>query len=246
MAHHPSGSLPTPPPDDASSALDEEHLYIVIPAYNEGTRLGKVLEQLIPMRANIVVVDDGSSDNTAEIAAAYPVHVLRHVINRGQGAALQTGITYSLRQGAEYLVTYDADGQHQHTDIARMLTPVKEQQCDVALGSRFLDDRSNVPLARRCLLQAARTFTRWTSGLNLTDCHNGFRVLSRRAAAAIQIRQDGMAHASEIYDQIVTRHLAYREVPVQIHYSADTLEKGQSGSNAIRIAFHYLMGKLAT
>ncbi len=218
-------------------------VFIVIPAYNEANRLPAVLEGLLPEYDNIVVVDDGSYDGTAEVAGCYPVHVLRHRINRGQGAALQTGISYCLEQGAEAIVTFDADNQHQPGDLPRMLDPVLGGECDITLGSRFLEGTSNVPPGRRVLLQAARLITWATSGLFLSDSHNGLRVLSRKAAQTIVLRQDRMAHASEIYDQIAAAGLSYREIPVTIRYTADTLAKGQSAGNAVNVLFHYLYGK---
>lgn len=219
-------------------------VWIVIPAYNEAKRLPLVLEGLLPEFRNVVVVDDGSRDSTCETACRYGVHVLRHRINRGQGAALQTGMTYSLLHGAEAIVTFDADNQHQPADLPRMIDPVLAGDCDVTLGSRFLGSSSNVPVGRRLLLQAARLVTWISSGLLLTDSHNGLRVLSRKAAQAITLRQDRMAHASEIYDQIARAGLVYREVPVTIRYTDETLAKGQHAGNAVNVLFHYLFGKL--
>jgi glycosyltransferase involved in cell wall biosynthesis len=219
--------------------------YIVIPAYNESTRLAGVINDLRKDFPHVVVVDDGSRDETAQVAADAGCAVLRHIINRGQGAALQTGITYALRQGAEYVVTFDADGQHQKADLDAMLEPVVKGEVDVTLGSRFLDTRSEVPPLRRMLLQAARFFTWFTSGLYLSDCHNGFRVFSRKAAEALHIQQDRMAHASEIYDQIAAAGLRYREVPVTIRYTAETLAKGQRASNSVSVLFQYLFSKMS-
>lgn len=229
---------------DRAAMGGKDGVYIVIPAFNEGERLRKVLAGLLGEYRNVVVVDDGSRDDTHHVACQFPVHALRHWINRGQGASLQTGITYSLYRGAEFIITFDADGQHQSTDLARMLEPVMRGECDVTLGSRFLGGDSNVPPARRLLLQAARLFTRLTSGLRLSDSHNGLRVFSRKAALTINLNQDRMAHASEIYDQIARANLTYREIPVTIRYTSETLAKGQKGAASLRIMFHYLFGKL--
>ena len=232
-------------PPDAGGGTDpaDEAVFVVIPAYNEARRLPQVLEGLLPEYRNVVVVDDGSQDNTYTAASRYPVHLLQHRLNRGQGAALQTGITYSLLRGAAAVVTFDADNQHHAADLPRMLEPVLAGACDVTLGSRFLEGGSNVPWTRRLLLRAARLVTWVTSGLPLSDSHNGLRVLSRKAAQTIYLRQDRMAHASEIYDQIARSGLTYREVPVTIRYSAETLAKGQSAANAANVLFHYLYGK---
>jgi len=157
-------------------------VFIVIPAYNEASRLGPVLEVLRREYRNVVVVDDGSTDATAAVAREAGCIVLRHAINRGQGAALQTAITYSLEAGAKFIVTFDADGQHQASDLPGLLAPVLDGQVDVAIGSRFLANTAHVPPLRRFLLRMARLFTWMVSGVYLTDCHNGFRALSRHGA----------------------------------------------------------------
>ncbi len=224
---------------------EQDKIWIIIPAYNEGSRLGKVLDGLTPTDLNIVVVNDGSKDHTEEVALGYDVHVLTHVLNRGQGAALQTGLEYALQAGAEYLVMFDADGQHQATDIEKMVSPIKRGECEITLGTRFLDNTSNVPLFRRVVLQVARFITWVFSGLLLTDAHNGFRAFSRKAALEIHLRQDRMAHASEIIDQIRASKLKFREIPVTIRYTAETLAKGQSATGAANVLFHYLFGKFS-
>ena len=225
--------------------IANECVFVVVPAFNEGRRLGRVLERVRRDYRNVVVVDDGSSDRTGEVGRSYDCFVLRHVINRGQGAALQTGITFALRAGARYVVTFDADGQHQPEDVPALLAPLLAGECDVCLGNRFLNRRSNVPALRRILLQAGRVFTYVTSGLRVGDTHNGFRAFTGRAAEAIDLKQDRMAHASEVYDQIRRSGLSFREVPVTIHYTAETLHKGQRLSNSISVVFQYLYGKVA-
>ena len=228
-------------------AKDNKPIWIVIAAYNEAKRLGNTLQMLINSVAEfsvtIVVVDDGSSDATFDVARTFPVWVLRHPINCGQGAALQTGIEFAVSQDAHAIVTFDADGQHDPNEIPRMLEPVLSGKADIALGSRFLERTTNVPWTRRLLLRAAILFTRLTNGLKLTDTHNGFRVFSRRAAETIRIRQPQMAHASEILDQIAKYRLSYVEVPVTIRYTAETLAKGQSSWDAFQITGHLLAGR---
>ncbi|MCB9707197.1 MAG: glycosyltransferase family 2 protein [Myxococcales bacterium] len=219
------------------------NIFVVIPAYNEGESSGEVIQNL-PRWCTCVVVDDGSMDDTAEQAARAGATVLRHVVNRGQGAALQTGIDYALSQGAKIIVTYDADGQHDPADLERLIAPLREGRADVALGSRFLEHVNEVPRTRRMVLRAAVLFTRMTSGLKLTDTHNGYRALSRAAAQKVSIRLDRMAHASEILDQIRIHKLRYVEVPVRIRYTEYSRQKGQRARAAFRIAIDYLLGKL--
>jgi polyprenyl-phospho-N-acetylgalactosaminyl synthase len=218
--------------------------WLVVAAYNEETRLGQTLAEVSRTYPNIVVVDDGSRDNTFAVAKAAGVWVLRHPINRGQGAALQTGIEFALRNGAEVIVTFDGDGQHDPLDIPAMIAPVIRGEVDIALGSRFLGTTIGMPFSRKIVLKLGVIFTRVVSQIRVTDTHNGFRAFSRKAATMIRIYQDRMAHASEILDEIRRLHLRYVEVPVTIRYSAGSLAKGQSSWNAIKIVWQFLIGKV--
>jgi glycosyltransferase involved in cell wall biosynthesis len=219
---------------------------VVIAAWHEAAVIGAVVGGL---RAagwpRVVVVDDGSTDGTAAAARAAGAHVLRHAVNRGQGAALQTGIRYALGLGAEAIVTFDADGQHRPEDLPALVAPVLAGEVDAALGSRFLGHADAVPPARRALLAGARAFTWLTTGLRLSDAHNGLRALSRRLCAEhLELRLDRMAHASEIIDQIAASGLPWREVSVRVEYTAYARAKGQRASAALRVAFDYLLGRL--
>ncbi len=219
-------------------------VYIVVPAYNEAAAVYDVVRELRSRYPNVVVIDDGSPDATSAEAQRAGATVLRHVLNRGQGAALQTGIDFSVRRGADVIVTFDADGQHRVEDIDRLIAALDKENADIAIGSRFLELRSNVPALRRMMLRLATLFMRTTSGLALTDAHNGLRAMRRVAAEQIHLTIDGMAHASEIVDQIYRLHLRVTEVPVVIHYSEYSLKKGQSSLAAFRIAFDYLMKRI--
>jgi glycosyltransferase involved in cell wall biosynthesis len=216
----------------------------VIPAFNEATVIGGVVRELIAHDLNVVVVDDGSSDETAGEARKAGAIALRHALNRGQGAALQTGIDYCLSHGARILVTFDADGQHRSDDIPRLVRPVLDGTVDVVLGSRFLGTTENMPLRRSVLLKLAVLFTRLHSRARVTDVHNGLRVFSRTAATKIKISQDRMAHASELIDQIVGSGLSYQEVPVHVRYTEYSRAKGQRASGALKILADYLLGDL--
>ncbi len=191
-------------------------IFAILPAYQEAVVVGRVVAALRPFVSRIVVVDDGSSDDTGTIARRQGAIVLRHAFNSGQGAALRTGIAYALAAGADVLVTCDADDQHDATDLPALLKPVLSGQVDVALGSRFLARSSHVPASRRWLLRLAVLFTRIHTGLPLTDAHNGLRALSRQAAEKIRITQDRMAHASEIVSEVKRCGLRYCEVPVTV------------------------------
>ncbi len=221
-----------------------DETYVVVAAYNESTCIQQVVERICASYRHVVVVDDGSADETANAARRGGAHVLRHVINRGQGAALQTGIDYALTRGARFLVTFDADDQHRVEDIAEMLRPICAGRCEITLGSRFLGQTVNMPMSKRWALRVAVLFTRLVNGVRLTDAHNGLRAFSRLAGERIRITEDRMAHASELIDQISRSGLPYMEVPVQIRYTPYSLAKGQSVRNGFRILLHYLIGKV--
>jgi glycosyltransferase involved in cell wall biosynthesis len=220
-------------------------VWVVVAAYREQGRLAATLARVLREGyANVVVVDDGSPDETSAAALALPVWVLRHPINLGQGAALQTGIDFALERGAEILVTFDADGQHDATEINSLVEPVRRGEVDIALGSRFLGIEGNVPFTRKLVLKGGVVFTRLFSHIRVTDTHNGFRAFSRRTAERLNITQNRMAHASEILDRIRELRLRYVEVPVTIRYTEETLAKGQSSWNAIKIVMQLLMRKV--
>ena len=210
-------------------------VHVVIPAYNEGPVISRVVSDVRRAGYTVVVIDDGSSDATADRARAAGAVVIAHPFNLGQGAALQTGIDYALAQAAECIVTFDADGQHRVSDVACLTEALLRERADFALGSRFLGRAPNLPRLRRLLLQAATTFTRLTTGLQLTDTHNGLRAMTRTGAAAIRLRQNRMAHASEFLGQIAGSGLRYVEQPVTIEYSAYSLAKGQNIGDAVLI-----------
>jgi polyprenyl-phospho-N-acetylgalactosaminyl synthase len=209
-------------------------IWVVIAAYNEARVIARVVGEVARRGYHVVVVDDGSADGTADSAAAAAA-VVRHPVNLGQGAALQTGIDYALQQGADAIVTFDADGQHRASDIERLVAALREAPADFALGSRFLGHAIALSTARRLLLRAATIFTQLTTGLRLTDTHNGLRAMTRRGAEKIRLRQNRMAHASEILAQIAASGLPYVEVPVQIEYTAYSLAKGQRLGDALAI-----------
>lgn len=217
-------------------------LFVVVPAYNEAKNIGRVISGLFSHGLeNIIVVDDGSSDNTAEVAKLAGATVLKHEVNRGQGASLQTGNEHAFNSGASYVVHFDADGQFNPADIAQALGVMKDKNLDVLLGSRFLDSRSQIPWTKKhIVLPIARLVNRFLTGLKLTDVHNGFRILSRPAVEKINITQDRMAHNSEIIKQIKAKNLSYLEYPVEVTYN----EYGQGVGGGLKIILEILQGRL--
>jgi polyprenyl-phospho-N-acetylgalactosaminyl synthase len=198
--------------------MDHTSVFIVIPAFNEAHAIRNVLEDLQTHGyRSLIVVDDGSHDDTASIARPYAT-VLRHAVNRGMGAALVTGTTWALNHDAQYIVHFDADGQHAASEIERVLSPVCDGSVDIVLGSRYLQE-NNLPFVKKYLIhKPAIFFQNMSSGMHLTDVHNGFRAMNRHAAKVIRITQDRMAHASEIIHEIKAHQLRYREIPVTISY----------------------------
>jgi glycosyltransferase involved in cell wall biosynthesis len=219
-------------------------LWVVVPAFNEGPAVGAVAADLKTRYDNVVVVDDGSSDDTAARAKSAGAIVVRHHINLGQGAALQTGIDFVLRRGAATIATFDADGQHAPEDIAALAAALARNRADIALGSRFLGVTEGIGVWRRLVLKTAIVFQHWTTGLRLTDAHNGLRVMTASAARRIRIRQNRMAHASEIVAQIAALRLRVVEAPCTVRYSEYSRAKGQRLTGALRILFDLALRRL--
>lgn len=211
-------------------------IWAVIPAYQEEHMIGNVVREVLPFVSTVVVVDDCSSDDTFAQALHAGADVLRHSLNLGQGAALQTGTEYALLHGADGIIHFDADGQHSAEDIPFLIQPIREGIADIALGSRFLK-KNSIPFMRRIFLQGAIFFTWFFSGIRLTDTHNGLRAFSRKAAQRIIINENRMAHASEIIHRISQSGLRYVEVPVTIKYTAYSLARGDS---SLKRAFQVL------
>ncbi len=209
-----------------------------MPVFNEETVISDVVAHVLETFPNVVCVDDGSRDGSARRILGSGAHLLRHPINLGQGAALQTGLSYALAQpGAEYFVTFDADGQHRVEDVVRMLGVLRAKEADVVLGSRFLESAVEVPPLKRAVLRTVAVFSRPSRKLGLTDAHNGLRAVNRNVAEKIDITQAGMAHASELVDFLARSDFKVRELPVTIDYTEYSLSKGQSLLNGINIVF---------
>lgn len=221
-----------------------ENVWVICPAFNEANTVAAVLSRLRDDGYRVVVVDDGSSDTTGRIALEFASAVVTHPVNLGQGAALKTGIDYALSRGADVLVTFDTDGQHRVSDIPRLIEALAANRADFALGSRFLGRPQTMPFLRKLLLRAATVFTSATTGLYLTDTHNGLRAFSRRGAMALNFRQNRMAHASEILSDIADSGLRYVEVPVTIDYTAYSMAKGQRTSDLILVLLDLFARKL--
>lgn len=220
---------------------------VIVPAYNEARVLSSVLEELSELPYRIVVVDDGSTDETVQVASCFDVVILRHICNLGQGAALQTGITYALGlHETTCVVTFDADGQHHVDDVTRLVEALGESDVDLVLGTRFAQgaDTPGISASRRLALKAATAFTRLSTGLEVTDTHNGMRAMTAAAARRLTISQNRMAHASEILSKIAALGLRHREIPVTVRYTEYSSVKGQSNLQAVMILWDIATSKL--
>lgn len=217
---------------------------LIVPAYNEGSVIATTLSHALQQFEYVVCIDDGSRDNTSDEARQAGAIVLRHVVNLGQGAALQTGIEYALRLPVDYFVSFDADGQHRVEDVLMMRETIKRDGVDIVLGSRFLGSANHIPAAKRLLLRGAVVFSNLTSGLKLTDAHNGLRLFNRHVAETINLQESGYQHASEFTEKIHRNHYTYREVSVTINYTSYSVAKGQSALNAVNIVADTLTSKV--
>lgn len=230
---------------------------VLMPIFGDASELRPTLEGVAARAGElggvtVFLVDDGSpvAIERADVprCGGFRVVLARHVVNLGQGAALETARALALAEPAfDAYVTMDADGQHLAEDLVRVARAI-EAGADVVFGNRFLGD-SNVPAGRRALLHAARWFERAITGLRLADAHNGLRGFSRRALERLAIRQNRMAHATEITQRVsrAARELVIVEIPVSVRYSRATLARGQSAAGAFAIVHdlfdRYLFGE---
>ena len=216
--------------------MQNKDVCVLLPFYNEGNVLKDVISNLKNKNYFVLGIDDGSTDNSLEVAKSLGIQVLRHPTNLGQGAALQSGIEFArLNPNFKYFVTFDSDGQHKVENIEHVLQPIIEDKADIVFGTRFQDDKTKFPFIKRIILQLAIKYTKLSTGVPLTDTHNGFRALNRTALNKINLSFSGMTHASEFVEKAGRAELKIKEVPVHILYTKYSKGKGQSIWNAINI-----------
>lgn len=222
-------------------------IFIIIPAYNEEKRIGQVLKELSVLPYQVVVIDDASSDHTSAIAKKFGVTLLRHKINRGQGAGLQTGNQYALSQGADIIVHFDGDGQFLVTEIADFIKEI-ENGYDIVFGSRFLGKKSDVPKIKNNLIFPIARIVNLFLGIRLTDPQNGFRAFSKKAAQFVQISNDGAAHCSEISAKAFKHKLKIKEIPIFVQYhrfGQSFLTSRGRGQSGLQIIIDLLFSKIS-
>lgn len=229
----------------SSAKSNNANVVVVIPAFNEASMLPTVARALVEKKYKVIVVDDGSVPSLYPAIKGLHVHYLRHQANLGQGAALQTGFEFARKLNPDFIISFDADGQHDVNSIPSLLLPIIDNKADITLGSRFLNiEKNNIPFSKMFVLQIARAINFLFSGLWLSDAHNGLRAFSKTAVEKINITENRMAHASEILFEIKKQKLKFTEVPVPIYYTEYSKQKGQSSWNSIRIVFDLILHKL--
>ena len=230
-------------PGGGGVETDNSDVWIVMPVYDEEKVVAGVVDHVLATFPNVVCVDDGSRDQSAQEVLGTRAHLVRHPINMGQGAALQTGLRYALaREGARFFVTFDSDGQHRVEDVVAMLELARSGAADVVLGSRFLSQRSEtMPWFKRLVLRTVVALSPTARRMKLTDVHNGLRVFSRPVAEQLRITQNGMAHASEIAAMLARSPWRVAECPVTVLYTDYSRAKGQSLINGVNILFDMSM-----
>ncbi len=221
-------------------------VWIVVPAYNEAGVIGDVIRQLRSVFGNVVCVDDGSADDTGDIAWKAGAHLVRHPVNLGQGAAIQTGVEYARnRPGAKVFATFDADGQHRVTDVLAMIDRLHSESADIVIGTRFGPGVSRPPLLKRVVLQTAAALSPRGRRLGLTDTNNGLRVFNKTVADRLDITMNGMSHAGEFIMLIDENRWRVAEQPVEVLYTEYSSAKGQPLLNGVNIIVDgFLRGRM--
>lgn len=215
----------------------------IIPAYNEAENIVAVINSVKPLIDEVIVIDDCSNDDTFLLAKQQGIIALKHIINLGQGAALKTGTKYAIRENADIIIHFDADGQFLASDIKTVIEPLINNQADIVFGSRFINKQDNIamPVMKRCVLMPlARLINKLFFNINLTDPQSGFRAMTKLAAKKIDWQQDRMAHCSEILCQVVKHNLRIKEVPIKIIYN----NFGQRFSGGVKILVDLFLAKL--
>jgi polyprenyl-phospho-N-acetylgalactosaminyl synthase len=221
---------------------DQRDVWLVVPVYNEAPVIADVVREVLKTFPNVVCVDDGSRDQSAEQVRGTGAHLVRHPVNLGQGAALQTGVEYARAQpGAQYFVTFDADGQHQVDDVERMIQRLRDEPLDIVLGTRFHEQTENIPFLKRLVLRTVVALSPGLRKLKLTDAHNGLRAFNRMVAENLNITLNGMGHASQFVEMIAREDWRVAEEPVTIRYTEYSMAKGQSLMNGVNILFDSLL-----
>lgn len=195
---------------------------IGIPAYNEEKNIAKILVKLQNVANKIIVCNDGSTDLTGEIADKMGAIVINHPKNLGYGAAIKSLFSKASELNADVLVTFDADGQHQIEDINKVLEPIERDDADIVIGSRFLNQDSNIPTYRKLGISVITKISNITAKEKITDSQSGFRAYNKKAISEINPSDNGMGVSTEILIKANKKSLRVTEVPITVLYSGET------------------------
>lgn len=216
-------------------------VFVVVPAMNEAPRIGKVLKGLKALGlTNIIVVNDGSRDRTAEVAERHGALVVSHLVNVGVGAATKTGIECALEKGASAIVTIDGDGQHFPEDVPLLLKAFEEKGVDIVIGSRFLNKENKIPKSRYFMNRIGNLLTAVITGIMVTDSQSGLKVFSRAFAKKLDFQFSGYEFCTEIIHFIRYHKASFAEVPIRVLYTPELMTKGQSFRNGVRMILQFL------
>lgn len=222
---------------DINSEITKD-VYLVVPAFNEEKTVSQIIEGIAEKGYNVILVNDGSKDKTLELAIEskrkYPnqIFVVSHVINRGLGAALKTGMVLALEKGAKYIVTFDADGQHEIGDIPLVCKPLVDGEADVVIGARPFED---MPLSKSFANYIMNALTLIFYGRNVKDSQSGLRAFTAHAADVINIVSRGYGVSSEFIKEISDKDLKLEEVTITTIYTLETQNKGTDAIVGLRI-----------
>ncbi len=225
--------------------MENKKIWFIIPAFNEEKVIFDVVSEVVKNYQNVVVIDDFSTDQTGNLASKAGAIVLRHPVNLGQGASIQTGLNYAIMKQGEVYITFDGDGQHQISDVKKMINVLALDEPMIVCGSRFMGiEPIGMSLRKKLILKMAVLFTRVVTQIPVTDAHNGLRVINRAAAVKLNLRQNRMAHATEIIHLIKSNKIKYKEYPVKIIYTDYSINKGQKLKNIFNILIDLFFGNL--
>ncbi len=224
---------------------DPKTIFVIVPAYNEAAVIRQTVDRLLQKKYSVIVVDDASSDNTRKALLGAPVYYIRHMSNLGQGAALRTGIEFAVKKNAGFIVSFDADGQHDVDDIEKMIDCLRRENADIVFGSRFVEGATtNAPIIRKLVLKAARFINYLVSGILLTDANNGLRVMTRSTASKMKITENRSSHNAQVQNFVYEHNLKYAECPVHISYTVYSKKKGVRNISSIRILYDLILYKI--
>ncbi len=221
--------------------IDPKDILVVIPAYNEGTVIAEVVRRVRDEGyPHVLVINDGSTDQTREQAEQAGAIVVSHLVNRGAGAGAQTGIAYARKHQIAYIVQIDADGQHYPEDIRDLSQLMESEEADIVIGSRFMNPNKDIPVIRVVYNKLSNVFTNWFCTRWYSDTQSGFRMLNRTAIETIDLHIDGFGYCSEMIILGEKQGLKIAEVPIRVAYTAYSMSKGQDLYMGINTAMNIL------